>query len=68
MGSPAEEVDPSARPPGAAAADANRTSRAAEARLPCPALICLELKDGGQRGFMVMDGLGPNEGFGIGAG
>jgi hypothetical protein len=36
--------------------------------LPCPALICLELKDGGQRGFMVMDGLGPNEGFGIGAG
>ena len=70
MGSPAEEVNPSAGAPGAAATDANRASRAAEARLPCPALtfpalICLELEDGGRRGFMAMDGLGPDEGFGM---
>jgi hypothetical protein len=62
-GSPEAEVDPSAGAAGAAVTDPNRASRAVEARLPCraltypalpcPALICLELEDGGRRGFMV---------------
>jgi hypothetical protein len=61
---PAAEVDPSARAVGAPVTEADRAVRAAGAPLPCPALPCLKLKEGGRSGFMfaeIWDGLGAED-------